>query len=186
MTDRSHMWGDERGTYCGDVKSSTKRQVFTARLSTQLGVVTVAATETAVVSVEFEGRGAPQPGDESPTGVLAEAVRQLDQYFAGLRTEFDLPVDAEGTDFQRAAWSVLTQIPHGETISYGEQARRMGRPTAVRAVGAANGRNPVPVIVPCHRVIGANGSLTGFAGGIEIKTWLLDHEKRVAAARGAA
>lgn len=186
MTDRSHTWGTREGTYCGDVMSSTKRKVSTAGVSTPIGVVTVAATETAVVSVEFEGRGDTPPGNDTPTGVLADAVRQLEEYFAGLRTEFDLPIEVDGTDFQRAAWSALKQVPHGETISYGEQARRMGRPTAVRAVGAANGRNPVPVIVPCHRVIGANGSLTGFAGGIEIKTWLLGHEKRVAAARGAA
>ena len=114
------------------------------------------------------------------------AINTRNEYFGGLRTAFDLPIDVDGTDFQHAAWTVLSQIPHGETISYGEQARRMGRPTAVRAVGAANGRNPIPVIVPCHRVIGANGSLTGFAGGIEIKPWLLDHEKRVSATRGAA
>lgn len=186
MTDRSHTWGTREGTYCGDVVPPTKTQMFTARLSTQLGVVTVTATGTAVVSVEFAAGGESQHGDETPTGVLSDAVRQLEEYFAGLRTEFDLPIEVDGTDFQRAAWSVLAQIPHGETISYGEQARRMGRPTAVRAVGAANGRNPVPVIVPCHRVIGANGSLTGFAGGLEVKTWLLEHEQRVAAARGAA
>lgn len=161
-------------------------EVFTARLSTPLGVVTVSATESAVVSVEFAGRGGTPLVGETPTGVLADAVRQLDEYFGGLRTEFDLPIDVAGTDFQRAAWWVLSQIPHGQTISYGEQAVRMGRPTAVRAVGAANGRNPVPVIVPCHRVIGANGSLTGFAGGLEVKMWLLEHEQRVASAKGAA
>lgn len=146
----------------------------------------MSATETAVVSVEFPGRPMSSEHVETPTGVLADAVRQLDEYFAGIRTEFVVPIDVDGTDFQRDAWSVLTHIPHGETISYGEQATRMGRPTAVRAVGAANGRNPVPVIVPCHRVIGANGSLTGFAGGLEVKTWLLEHERRVAVARGAA
>ena len=166
--------------------STTKAQVSMAQLSTPIGVVTVAATESAVVSVEFAGADEAPVDDVTPTGVLAVAVAQLEEYFAGLRTAFDLPIDVDGTDFQRAAWTVLSQIPLGETISYGEQARRMGRPAAVRAVGAANGRNPVPVIVPCHRVIGANGSLTGFAGGIEIKTWLLEHEKRVVATRGAA
>ena len=166
--------------------STTEARVSTAQLVTPIGVVTVAATDSAVVAVGLPGDGEPGCVDEVPTGVLADAMRQLGEYFEGLRTEFDLPVDVAGTDFQHAAWSVLSTIPHGETISYGEQARRMGRPTAVRAVGAANGRNPVPVIVPCHRVIGANGSLTGFAGGLATKTWLLEHERRVAVERGAA
>lgn len=157
-----------------------------AHLSTPFGELTVSATASAVVAVEFPGRAKTRVSDNSPTGVLADAVRQLEEYFAGVRTEFDLPVEVDGTDFQRQAWSVLSQIPHGQTISYAEQARRMGRPTAVRAVGAANGRNPVPVIVPCHRVIGANGSLTGFAGGLDIKTWLLAHEQRVAVEAGVA
>lgn len=124
--------------------------------------------------------------EHRPTGVLADAVRQLEEYFAGVRTEFEVPVELAGTDFQHAAWTVLSQIPHGQTISYAEQARRMGRPTATRAVGAANGRNPVPVIVPCHRVIGANGSLTGFAGGLDVKTWLLAHEQKGAVEAGVA
>lgn len=108
--------------------------------------------------------------------VLASAVVQLDQYFAGERHDFDVPLDAVGTDFQQAAWRALRTIPYGETVSYGQQAERMGDKRKARAVGAANGRNPISIIVPCHRVVGANGSLTGFAGGIDTKAWLLQHE----------
>jgi methylated-DNA-[protein]-cysteine S-methyltransferase len=107
---------------------------------------------------------------------LPEVARQLGEYFAGVRREFDLPLRLEGTEFQRCAWRGLTQIPYGETVSYGEQAKRLGNPNASRAVGLANGRNPIPIVVPCHRVIGADGSLTGFGGGIERKRWLLAHE----------
>ena len=101
--------------------------------------------------------------------MIAEATRQLDEYFAGERTTFDVPLDPEGTDFQQAVWQVLRAIPYGETISYGEQARRLGDPRKARAVGAANGRNPISIIVPCHRVIGASGDLTGYAGGLDVK-----------------
>lgn len=104
------------------------------------------------------------------------AIAQLADYFAGRRRSFDLELAAEGTPFQREVWSALTAIPYGETVSYSELARRIGRPSATRAVGAANGRNPLPIVVPCHRVIGADGSLTGFGGGIEIKRRLLDLE----------
>lgn len=104
--------------------------------------------------------------------------RQLDEYFAGQRTEFDLPLKAtKGTDFQKSAWRALTSIPYGETISYGEQAKRMDNPKAVRAVGGANGKNPFSIVVPCHRVIGANGTLTGYTGGMNRKEWLLDFER---------
>jgi methylated-DNA-[protein]-cysteine S-methyltransferase len=109
---------------------------------------------------------------------LAATREQLIEYFAGERTEFDLPLAPEGTGFQRKVWSELCAIPYGVTISYGELARRIGQPTAARAVGLANGSNPLPIVVPCHRVIGADGSLTGFGGGIERKRWLLAHEKR--------
>ena len=109
---------------------------------------------------------------------LAGARKQLTEYFAGERMEFDLPLAPEGTGFQRKVWNALCEIPYGVTISYGELARRIGQPTAARAVGLANGSNPLPIVVPCHRVIGADGSLTGFGGGIERKRWLLTHEKR--------
>ena len=120
-----------------------------------------------------------------------DVIIQLDAYFAGRLRRFELPLAPEGTPFQREVWSALTTIPYGETVSYGELARRVGRPAASRAVGAANGRNPIPIIIPCHRVIGADGTLTGFGGGLPIKRRLLQleagHEELpIAPARAAA
>jgi methylated-DNA-[protein]-cysteine S-methyltransferase len=109
--------------------------------------------------------------------VLDEAAAQLAEYFAGTRTAFDIRLDLRGTEFQVAAWSALAEIPYGETRTYAEQAARIGRPAAVRAVGAANGRNPISIVLPCHRVIGSDGSLTGFAGGVETKAALLALER---------
>jgi methylated-DNA-[protein]-cysteine S-methyltransferase len=110
--------------------------------------------------------------------VLAAAAGQLDAYFRGQLTSFDLPLALEGTQFQRCVWAALQSIPYGETISYGELARRIGQPSASRAVGLANGRNPVAIVVPCHRVIGADGSLTGYGGGMDRKRFLLALEQR--------
>jgi len=107
---------------------------------------------------------------------LAAALRQLTEYFAGTRREFDLPLRMRGTEFQKRVWQELTEIPYGETWSYGELAKRINNPSASRAVGLANGRNPISILVPCHRVIGADGSLTGYGGGLERKRWLLAHE----------
>jgi methylated-DNA-[protein]-cysteine S-methyltransferase len=107
---------------------------------------------------------------------LPAAARQLKEYFAGKRREFDLPLRMEGTEFQQRVWRELTKIPFGETRSYGQLAKRLNNPNGSRAVGLANGRNPIAVIVPCHRVIGADGSLTGFGGGLDRKEWLLTHE----------
>jgi methylated-DNA-[protein]-cysteine S-methyltransferase len=110
--------------------------------------------------------------------VLAAAASQLDAYFRGELTSFDLPLSLAGTQFQRSVWAALQSIPYGETISYGELARRIGQPSASRAVGLANGRNPVAIVVPCHRVIGADGSLTGYGGGMDRKRFLLALEQR--------
>jgi len=110
------------------------------------------------------------------TTAFATAKQQLQEYFAGTRRTFDLPLQPEGTPFQVMVWDALREIPYGTTISYQELARRIGAEKAVRAVGAANGANPISIIIPCHRVIGADGSLTGYGGGIERKRWLLDHE----------
>jgi methylated-DNA-[protein]-cysteine S-methyltransferase len=112
--------------------------------------------------------------------VLAEAVRQLNAYFEGALQEFALPLAPAGTPFQRRVWDALGEIPYGATISYLELARRLNNERAVRAVGAANGRNPISIIIPCHRVMGSNGSLVGYGGGLERKRWLMDHETRVA------
>jgi methylated-DNA-[protein]-cysteine S-methyltransferase len=114
------------------------------------------------------------------SAALAFARGQLEEYFAGTRTAFDLPLHPQGTEFQLTVWDELARIPYAETISYGELARRIGQPQAMRAVGAANGRNPLPIVVPCHRVIGSNGNLTGFGGGLPAKRFLLGWERRTA------
>ncbi len=133
--------------------------------------------------------GATPPADAvEDAGPFAEVVAELEAYFAGELTAFTVPVAPRGTPFQERVWAALLTIPHGTTISYGEQARRLGVPNASRAVGAANGRNPVSIVVPCHRVIGGSGALTGYGGGLERKKWLLDFEaqrSRAAMASGS-
>ena len=128
-----------------------------------------------LVRIEFP-RFHRDDGEQGRDPVLANCARQLAEYFRGERQHFDLPLGAPGTDFQRSVWEALSQIPHGETRSYRDIAEAIGKPGAVRAVGAANGRNPLPIVVPCHRVVGADGSLTGFAGGLAAKTCLLQLE----------
>lgn len=135
--------------------------------------MTLIATDKALVAVDWRKTDV---GVEQKNEILRAAERQLKEYFAGQRTSFDLPLDPRGTEFQKRVWLELRKIPYGKTISYGEQARRIGKPRSSRAVGAANGKNPLGIIVPCHRVIGANGSLTGFGGGIENKKQLLELE----------
>ena len=122
-----------------------------------------------------EGAAPPRNAREDPEA-FAPVLAQLEQYFAGERRAFDVPLELRGSDFQRDVWAALLEIPYGETASYGEIARRVGRPGKARAVGRANGSNPLAVIVPCHRVIGADGSLTGYGGGMERKRLLLDLE----------
>ncbi len=119
-----------------------------------------------------------------PGAVLSACARQLEEYFAGKRKVFDLLPDPDGTLFQREVWRALQTVPFGTTASYGEIARRIGRPAAVRAVGAANGRNPVSIIIPCHRVVGTDGRLTGYGGGLWRKEWLLRHERKYADSDG--
>ena len=116
-------------------------------------------------------------GEEGLTALLERASRQLEEYFAGKRKQFDLPLSLRGTEFQRQVWAALRDIPYGETRSYGQIAQAVGRPKAVRAVGMANHRNPISIIVPCHRVVGADGSLTGYGGGLENKKFLLALER---------
>lgn len=116
-------------------------------------------------------------GDRAASAVLEQATRELNEYFRGERQQFDVALDPVGTDFQLSAWLELRRIPFGSTISYGEQARRLGDVKKSRAVGAANGKNPISIIVPCHRVVGSNGNLVGFAAGLDAKAWLLRHEQ---------
>jgi methylated-DNA-[protein]-cysteine S-methyltransferase len=118
------------------------------------------------------------PAWKAESAAFREVVAQLHSYFSGRRRHFDLPLEIEGTEFQKKVWTELRSIPYGETISYKELAKRIGKPSAVRAVGAANGANPIPIIIPCHRVIGNDGSLTGFGGGLPLKRKLLELESR--------
>ena len=147
---------------------------------TPLGWIEIQASDDAVTSVVFSGKqGTEERNSKAASAILTECVNQLDGYFNGRLLKFDLPVKQEGTLFQQNVWSVLTGIPFGKTVSYGDVAKKLNNPQAVRAVGAANGKNKVWIIVPCHRVIGANGSLTGYAGGISRKKWLLEHEAKI-------
>ena len=157
---------------------------YYSTLSTPIGDLLLTSDGSALTGVYFEGR-TPDAAWREDDEILGEAREQLAAYFGGRLTEFTLTLAPTGTPFQMRVWEELNAIPFGTTISYGEQARRLDRPSASRAVGAANGRNPIPVIVPCHRVIGAGGSLTGFGGGLDRKKWLLEHEAGVLAGLGA-
>ena len=145
------------------------------RLETPLGMVTVRVNDNgAVVSIAFDDTVSAH-GERKVAGDR-RAVDQLDRYFKGELTEFDLELDPEGTDFEKCVWNELRRIPYGSTTTYGEIAARLGDLNATRAVGTANARNPIAVVIPCHRVIGADGELTGYAGGLHRKRWLLAHE----------
>ena len=151
--------------------------VHYTHIDSPIGPLLVAADDTGVRALEFPENRHPvkREGEwrESAHPLLSEAERQLGEYFAGARRGFDLPLAPRGTDFQLGVWQALRAIPFGETWSYAQLATRIGNASAMRAVGAANGRNPIPIIVPCHRVIGADGSLTGFGGGLPAKMFLL-------------
>lgn len=158
-----------------------------ATLNAPIGPVVVVASDRGLHNVMFDPDDMPRILEgcivtEKPSHpVVAAALRQLREYFAGTRTSFDLKLDLEGTEFQVSAWKALAKVGFGRTASYSQQAASIGRPTATRAVGAANGKNPVAIVLPCHRIVGADGSLTGFAGGLDTKRWLLDHEQTVLA-----
>lgn len=142
-----------------------------------LGLLRLYAHANELIGVYLPDQDAP-PAPEQASPVLAATAAQLAEYFAGVRRDFELPIAPRGTGFQAIVWRALVAIPYGETRSYGELARGIGRPAASRAVGAANGKNPISIIVPCHRVIAASGGLTGYAGGLAAKRWLLAHELR--------
>jgi methylated-DNA-[protein]-cysteine S-methyltransferase len=145
-----------------------------------VGRLLIAGDERGLHFVLFEqGRtpAAPAPGWQEDPAAVADAVTQLREYFAGTRRRFDLPLAPSGTPFQRRVWEALRQVPYGETVSYGELARRVGCPNGSRAVGLANGANPLSIVVPCHRVVGASGRLVGYGGGLRAKQWLLALEQ---------
>jgi methylated-DNA-[protein]-cysteine S-methyltransferase len=154
--------------------------VIYRHVDSPVGPLLIAGNDAGLQLIEFHAPRHPMPrGDDWREGdhaVLQQAQTQLVEYFSGRRRCFDLPLAPHGTDFQRQVWWELANIPFGGTISYAELAMRLGRPTATRAVGAANGRNPIPIVLPCHRVIGADGSLTGFGGGLPTKQFLLQLE----------
>ena len=155
-----------------------KGPLFELTRKSPVGRLTLVASEDALVGLFMEVSGSEVPvAEKRHTALLDRVSAELDEYFEGTRESFDIPLAPEGTDFQRRVWAVLETIPFGTTCSYAEVARKVGRPRAVRAVGAANGRNPISIIIPCHRVIGADGSLTGYGGGLPRKRWLLAHEK---------
>jgi methylated-DNA-[protein]-cysteine S-methyltransferase len=147
-----------------------------AVMNTRVGPVTVASSDRGLAAVHF--------GNSVPDGAVVdnsanrEIVQQLSEYFEGKRTRFELPLDVDGTPFQKSVWSELLRIPYGETRSYGDIAKALGKPAAARAVGMANHNNPVAIVIPCHRVVGRNGSLTGYAGGLRLKEQLLSIERQ--------
>jgi methylated-DNA-[protein]-cysteine S-methyltransferase len=151
-----------------------------------LGKLLLVASAEGLRAIRFEGRekfSPPRPDWIYGEEPFRDLMRQLQEYFAGSRSDFDLPLAPQGTSFQIKVWDALQKIPYGETISYAELAQRIGRPKAVRAVGAANGANPIPILIPCHRVIGSNGALVGYGGGLDIKKHLLALEKEQRAMR---
>lgn len=145
--------------------------------NTPLGRIGIAESDNAITDVYFDEEINGKDIEIKETPILKEAGRQLTEYFEGTRKNFDLPLAPLGTEFQQNAWKALQEIPYGETRSYGDMAKNIGNPKACRAIGMANNRNPIAIIIPCHRVIGANGKLIGYGGGLHIKAYLLKLEK---------
>lgn len=163
------------------LSSAVTDQVFYTEISSPAGLLFLSADAVGLRQILFvNGRSSvrPEPGWRENSTALAETIRQLRAYFAGELQTFNLPLAPQGTRFQLEVWRRLCEIPYGETISYGELARRIGNPKASRAVGLANGANPISIVVPCHRVIGSNGKLTGYGGGLDAKEKLLALERR--------
>ncbi len=163
-------------------------KLTTATMDSPVGTLTIVASDAGLRAVlwpvEKDGRVTfVEPIEPGTHPVIESTIEQLGEYFDGTRTEFDLPLDPVGTDFQQSVWSELSGIAFGETQSYGELAADLGKPSASRAVGSATGRNPISIVVPCHRLVASSGKLTGFAGGLEAKKWLLDFEREEPSAR---
>lgn len=176
------MWPEGRaGTSQNRVMETQSPEIRYCYVDSPMGTILLTAEGDALSGVYFTDHchsPAPATGWRHDDAALEPIQAQFSEYFDGRRNQFDLAVVLHGSPFELMVWAALRAIPYGETVSYGHIARAIGRPTAARAVGAANGRNPVCIVVPCHRVIGANGTLTGYGWGLERKVWLLDHEKR--------
>lgn len=157
------------------------RDIYQKIIDSPVGRLQLVASDKGLCAINFVKANAKSAGASGDHPVLAQAEKQLAEYFAGSRKTFDLKLDMQGSVFQQKAWRALQQIPYGKTMSYGEQAECVGDKKKARAVGAANGKNPLCIVIPCHRVIGASGALTGFGGGLKIKEYLLEHEKKHAA-----
>jgi len=162
--------------------AASSSQYYSKSLKSPIGLLKLVASDEGLAAILWENDDPKrvrlgEPVEKIDHRVLCEAERQLNDYFAGKLTKFSLPLDFKGTEFQKKVWEALLTIPFGETRSYAQIASQVGIPKAVRAVGAANGRNPISIVAPCHRVIGANGKLTGFAGGLETKAFLLGIER---------
>jgi len=171
----------ENGQVEGLERFNLKAMISYTQIESPVGPLLLAADEGRLREILFvNGRtpASPDPSWKKDDAPLKETIRQLREYFAGKREDFDLPLSPQGTTFQLKVWKRLCEIPYGETISYGELARRIDNPNASRAVGLANGSNPIPIVIPCHRVIGSNGKLTGYGGGLPIKEKLLALERK--------
>jgi methylated-DNA-[protein]-cysteine S-methyltransferase len=152
-------------------------ETYKTYYNSEIGVIEIVGTKTGILSLDFVEK---KPvGNTETHSCLKECVRQIDEYFKGKRKEFSINLQLEGTDFQKKVWLQLIKIPFGETVSYKDIATSIGNKKSVRAVGNANGKNKIVIIIPCHRVIGSNGNLSGFASGIWRKEWLLKHERKL-------
>lgn len=149
--------------------------IYTAYYESPIGIVEIKSNEDAIIGIDFVDKIGKR---DEMIPILAEAYNQIDEYFKGKRKNFDLKLSIEGTEFQKKVWMELTKIPYGEVATYKDVAIRVGNEKAVRAVGNSNNKNKIAIILPCHRVIGSNGKLVGYAGGIHVKEWLLNHERK--------
>lgn len=154
--------------------------IHTAHYSSPLGILQLLEEDEKLTAVLFKNDSSLKETESTSSAVLHETMRQLDEYFSGRRKTFDLPLNPSGTGFQQKVWQQLLQIPYAETITYLHLAKRLGNVKSIRAAASANGKNPLAIIIPCHRVVGADGKLTGYAGGLHRKQWLLEHEAKAA------
>lgn len=155
--------------------------LYTQYYNSPVGVLEISASDTALCCVMFrDAQTKPSPCQQETeiNPVIQQTITQLDEYFAGTRKTFDIPISLQGTEFQNKVWEALNDIPFGSIVSYAEQAKRLQNPKAIRAIGSTNGLNKINIIIPCHRITGSNGKLTGYGGDLWVKAWLIDHEKK--------